>query len=147
MCSVHSSDKKKSIKDVSLSLHHNTFNKKASGSVSKPIELDFSSFDISIEGSLSNDTSMHRWNNVTESTTGPKSHSINESFTTVIEPTTNVNEITYNTNQVYSPDCYMTCTPSRHNPKETSKDMLNYNWMTEELVEEIENRYPKPEHL
>ena len=36
---------------------------------------------------------------------------------------------------------------SRNNIKETSGAMSNKNRMTEELIEDIESHYPKPEHF
>ena len=36
---------------------------------------------------------------------------------------------------------------TRNNIKVTSEAMLDFNWMTEELIEEIETYYPQTEHF
>ena len=53
--------------------------------MSKPIELYFSYSDISIEGSLSNETYNYTINDATEGSISSNSLSIDESFNKLIE--------------------------------------------------------------
>ena len=48
---------------------------------------------------------------------------------------------------MYYPDSYMACMHTRNNLKVTSEAMLKCNWMTKELIEEIETHYHQTEHF
>ena len=115
--------------------------------MSNPIELDFSCSDISIVGSQSNETYNYTINDAAEGGSSSNSLPIEESFKTLIEPSATANVNIYNTNQVHYPDLYIACMQTRNNIKVTSEAMLDFNWMTEELIEEIETYYPQTEHF
>ena len=96
---------------------------------------------------MSNETYNYTINNATKRSTTSKSFSIDESFISLNEPTATTDVNANITNQVYYPDFYMTCMRTRNNLKVTGEAMLKYNWMTEELIEEIETHYLKTEHF
>jgi hypothetical protein len=85
-------------------------------------------------------------NDASNASTTSKSLSLDESISSD-ESTSTENVNTNITHQVYYPEFYMRCMTARSNLKELGHAMLKYNWITDELREEIETHYPQPEHF